>query len=396
MTAFSIDFSGLGNVNPYTDSTFTYYGNPLRMAAGVARPQDIVATAFALHSAPVLATGDLEASVTVSFASNTFKLASAVVGFFHKDTYLFYGIRFRFDAVSIRRVNPNRTVDFLGDSTTKSYTPGDTFKFRIDRSVSPPRLRASHNGVEYSNIVSPVTDFSNYRAGFFVQHDSGSNTGGITAFSANGLSIAAPQSIKLVGEAGSINQYQKAVSVTVDGLDTANLESMTFAGEAYTPTVVNSTSFTFDAPGDLASGTYAVAATFDAGQFTKTATYVQTHPIDVPDAGTAVHADSILAQLGNPNNNRWLKLNKPAGLDWKAPHTSFTADNISLAISELFTARPDAAAGTNYQATGSVLDDTGAATDFIMTFTVEEAPNDLAFRLIIVPTYQDVYAKVAI
>ena len=391
-----IDYADVADANPYTHPDFNYFANPMRVANGVAAARDSNGRAYMLRSAPLQATGNPEVSAKINFGSSNFALVHVAIGFYNKTTLRALGVRLRFNVVNLRDMTQSGVYGAIGNSTiTRNYTPGDVFKVQLKRDVSPYRLVSFLNGVQVESVISPVQDFSNYRAGIDIFNE-GPPAQGVTMFIASGFDIAAPQSVESVGGSGSINQYQKGVIVKLAGLDTANMTDASFAGVQVTPGVINSTSFSFDAPGDLTPGLYPLTVEFGENVYSKSATYTQTHPLKVPAAGTNVHLDSILAQIGNPNNGRYLRIEKPAGLSWKSPHSGFTVDNIGLDVSELFTAPANADIGATYQAPASIIDDNGVVTNFNIEWIVKPADNPQGFKLFLIPDYQAVYDKVAI
>lgn len=395
MANFETDFSVLANTSNYTNSDLVVHGNAAAIVSGDLTPRDKPATVYITHPAALDATGNIDIDVIVGFSSGSFALSSAGVGLFDKDSYKAYLIRVRFNEVTIKQRNADGSTVLLNDFTTTSYAVGDVLRFRFNRDLAEPRIQSFLNGALLKTITSPITDITNYRAGLYVSHDSASNKDGFRSFSSTGLVLATPMSIKLVGTGNAVTQYQKAVTVELEGINAADVTEVAFAGFPVTPTIVDATKFTFDVPGDLATGSYGLFLTASTVGYSKLVSYTQTHPIDLPDAGTVVDENSVMAQLGNPNNSRFLRLDKPAALSWKSPYTEFNAENIIVDIRDLFTAPVDAAPGATYQAAGSIIDDTGVVTEFTMTFSVEAEPNAAAFSLIIKPIYQAIYSTIA-
>ncbi|WP_416398124.1 hypothetical protein [Allohahella sp. A8] len=395
MATFEADFSVLANTTSYTNSDLVVHGNPAAIVGGDLTPRDKPATVYITHPAVLESSGNIDIDVTVGFSSGSFALSSAGVGLFDKDSYKAYLIRVRFNEVTIKQRNADGSTVLLNDFTTTSYAVGDVLRFRFNRDLAEPRIQSFLNGALLKTITSPITDISNYRAGIYVSHDSASNKDGFRTFSSTGLVLATPMNIKLVGAGNAVTQYQRAVTVELEGIDTADVSDAAFAGFPVTPTVVDATKFTFDVPGDLATGSYGLFLMAAGTGYSKLVTYTQTHQIELPDAGTAVDENSVMAQLGNPNNTRYLRLEKPSALSWKSPYTEFDAENIILDIRDLFTAPVDAAVNSTYQSVGSLIDDTGVVTDFTMTFSVEAEPNENSFSLIIKPIYQAIYSTIA-
>lgn len=367
MSTFNRDFSGLADDALYDAAPFTYPDDDAAIVSGSVVPASIVGRTVVLHNDPLITTAIMDATVTVNFDSSSFPLASAGVGIFDKDTLLFYGIRFRFNAVSIRRITSGGTVEFIGDTTTMAYVPTDTFTFRVDPTLTPMKMKAYKNGVFYKTIDAPITNFSNYRLGFFVQHDAGGNTGGITAVDLVGLESAIPAEITAVNGGAAVTQYQQDVAVTYAGLDPATITAITLNGLACTFDALGA----FNAPGSLPSGTYTLEVVAPTDTITYSVPYTRTHPVQVPAAGTTTHLESVFAQMGNPGG-RYCTLTKPALLEWKAPYASFTADNLLLPVSDLFTAPPDALDGATYEITGSVLDADGSINTFSMNAAIDD------------------------
>lgn len=398
MSVFDIDYGGVANTSPYTHPDFLYFSNPMRIIGGTATAKDSNATAYALHKASLSATGNIEAQVTVNAASTDFQINYLAVGFYNKDTLKSYVLRVRFNDTVLRSMSQGSsdTPAIGGGAVTRSYTFGDVFKVQLKRDVSPFRLVSFLNGAQIESVVSPIQDFSNYRVGFDVAA-AGTKPipQGVTGFYASGLDIADPIKIESIGASGSINQYQKAVVVKLVGIDTVNMGAVELAGQPVTPTIIDATSFSFDAPGDLPAGSYTLTAAFGAEVYSKTATYVRTHPIKIPDAGVAVAIGSILSQFGNPSNARYLSITKPSELKWRDPHSSFTAENIALDVDAILVAPESASIGASYQAQASIIDGTGVITSFLIDFVVAPEINPKAFKLVILPTYQPVYDRIA-
>lgn len=368
MSTFNRDFSVIADTALYAAAPFTYPDDDAAIVSGAVVPASLVARTVVLHNDPLITTAIMDATVTVNFDSAAFPLASAGVGIFDKDTLLFYGIRFRFDAVSIRRITSAGVVEFIGDTTVMAYAPGDTFTFRVDPTLTPMKMKAYKNGVFYKTIDAPITNFSNYRLGFFVQHDSGSNTGGMTAIDLIGLQSAVPASITAVNGGAAVTQYQQAVPVTYAGLDPATITAMTLNGIACTYTAAGA----FNAPGSLSPGTYTLQVVTPTDTITAEVPYTRTHPIQVPPAGTTVHVDSVFGQMGNPGG-RYISLTKPAELTWKSPYTEFTAENCALALTDVLEAPSGAVDGTSYNVTGSLIDPDGVTAAFTVAAVVDAA-----------------------
>lgn len=395
MANYSLDIAAIPATENYTNDDLTVYSASAAIRNGELQPKTKPGETVVTHKAALGATGNIEASIVMGASNAAFSANFIGVGLFDKSTYNQIVIRARFSEVRLYSRTAGGAVTSIGDFSNISYAVGDLLTFKFNRDLATPRLQSFLNGVLVKSVDSPITDISNYRAGFFVRHSDQGQSDGVRGFEATNLVIESASSIQLVGSDNATKQYEKNVQVVVDGLSTANLGAVSFAGVTVTPSIVNATTFTYNAPADIATGSYLLSATFTGTPYVKLVNHFQTHPIKLPDAGAAVSVDSIAAQFGNPRNGRFITLVKPFGLSWKSPYTGFDADNIILAVSDLFTAPSGSAPNTNYTGSASLIDDTGIVKDFTISYVVKDPDNPNAFTLVIKPVYQPIYDQVA-
>lgn len=361
---FILDFTGMANVNPYTHpdlNRVTPNGAQARIVGGVLIPSYAGGRVALYYNGAT--TDEVTVEVTVSHDSSNFSDYSAIV--FIDSVGTGYALIIKGNQVQILKITTANSFSAVStaDFSNRTYAAGEKFSLTYNSATSELTSRMA------GTVVATRTDTSHsaldLKPGVFIVGDNAGSKGiyelGITG-------TALPASIAGVNGGADVTQYQQGVPVAYENMDPATITAMTLNGTAVTYDALGQ----FNALGSLPSGLYTLEVTTPTAVITADVPYLRTHPIEVPPAGTSVHADSVFGQMGNPGG-RYISLTKPAALLWKAPHDEFTAANCALNIANVLEAPSDAPPDQSYDVTGSLIDPDGVTQAFTIAATVDLA-----------------------
>lgn len=185
-----------------------------------------------------------------------------------------------------------------------------------------------------------------------------------------GAAIGGFPAILAVGINNTVTQYQNSVLVQIEEFTEA-IVAVTLNGVACSiVSQVVGVSVTVNLPGSVATGTQTVMVSGATESATRQVTYTKTHPIACPANGTTIPGASDTDPARALIFGVALDLapyvsvgSLPTSLQFKSPHTGWTAGNINLPLNEVIEPASGAVDGDLAPISLSVLKSDGSVTN---------------------------------
>ena len=180
-----------------------------------------------------------------------------------------------------------------------------------------------------------------------------------------------------VGINDTATQYQNSVLIQLDGF-IETVVSVTLDGVAcQIVSQVVGVSVTVNLPGSVATGTQTVMVSSATESATRDVTYTKTHPITCPANGTTIPGASDTDPARSLIFGVALDLTPyvsvgtlPASLQFKSPHTDWTAGNINLPLNEVIEPSESAVDGEIANLSLSVLKSDGSTVNTTLNIRI--------------------------